>query len=372
MALLIFYVLLALGVSFICSVLEAVLLSVTPGFIEHEISRDKAYAHTLAKMKADVDRPLSAILTLNTIAHTMGAAGAGAQWNVLHNNTGEALFAGVLTLLILVASEIIPKTLGAKFWRPLSRPSTHFLRVMIFVLTWVGVLPILRLITRFLGGQTSGHAVSRAELIAMAEISSRSGQLEDEESEILRNLFLFRSSKVRDIMTPRIVVYAVSEELTVQEFLDEALAKPFSRIPVFRKNRDEIIGFILKSDVMAAQLTGGDGDASISGFIREIKLVPEFSSVYQVFQQLTQNNQHLMLVVDEFGGMEGVVTIEDVVETLLGLEIVDELDRNEDMQKLARKLWKQRASKMGIPVDQVEPAELQPDAAKTTQEQADH
>lgn len=351
MELLIFYVLLALGVSFLCSVLEAVLLSVTPGFVEHEVSQGKSYAKKLAVMKSDVDKPLSAILTYNTIAHTMGAAGAGAQWKSLYGDTGEAIFAGVLTLLILVASEIIPKTLGARFWRTLAKPSTWLLQVMEFSLTMIGVIPALRGITRLLGGHAVHAGVSRAELAAMADLSSRSGHLEDQESIILRNLFRFRESKVRDIMTPRTVVYALPEAMEVQQFLDEAVRTPFSRIPVFEKNSDDITGFVLKSDVMAARVLGEDEGKSLVDFRRPVAVVPSSASINRVFEAMMQNKAHFMLVVDEFGGLEGVVTMEDVVETLLGLEIVDEADASEDMQILARKLWSQRAKAMGLKIE---------------------
>lgn len=350
MELLIFYIVLALGVSFLCSVLEAVLLSVTPGFIQHELSSNKKYAKHLAKMKENVDGPLSAILTLNTIAHTMGAAGAGAQWKALYNDTGEAIFASVLTLLVLVLSEIIPKTLGAKLWRQLASPTTYTLRIMIWILTYLPPwpLPILRLLTRAIGGHGENHGVSRAELTAMAEVATQSGGLEDDENQILKNLLLFKSTQVRDIMTPRIVVYSVPEHTSIDDFLAESMEKPFSRVPVYRDDRDHITGFIFRSDVMSAKLSQTNNQKSLSDFIRPIKAISSSESIYQVFKHMIQNKQHLAVVINEFGDMEGVVTMEDVIETLLGMEIVDESDRNEDMQVLARKLWAQRAKSMGI------------------------
>ncbi|WP_018969107.1 CNNM domain-containing protein [Rubritalea marina] len=356
MELLIFYVVLALGVSFLCSVLEAVLLSVTPGFIQSELNLGKKYAVHLAHMKENVDAPLSAILTLNTIAHTMGAAGAGAQWKVLYNDTGEAIFASVLTLLVLVLSEIIPKTLGAKFWRALSGPTTSTLRFMIWVLTYLPPwpLPALKFITRLIGGHSGGDAVSRDELAAMADVASQSGGLENDESTILKNLLLFKSTQVRDIMTPRTVVYAARETTPLGEFLPECMKRPFSRIPIFGKDRDHITGFVLKSDLMSAQLKGEDEGKTLLDFARPIKATTNKESLYNVLKLMTREKQHLMLAVDEFGGMEGVITMEDVVETLLGMEIVDEADSNEDMQVLARNLWAQRAKSMGITIPEEE------------------
>ncbi|MFK7910425.1 MAG: CNNM domain-containing protein [Akkermansiaceae bacterium] len=358
MSLLIFYVLLALGVSFLCSILEAVLLSITPGFVQHELSSGKKYAKHLARMKQKVDEPLSAILTLNTIAHTMGAAGAGAQWKVLYDDTGEAIFAAVLTLLVLVLSEIIPKTLGAKFWRVLASPTTSLLRVMIWVLTYLPPWPqpVLKLITKLLGGHGESHGVSRSELAAMVEVGSKSGELEDEESKILQNLFMFKSTKVRDIMTPRTVVYTLSQTTTVEQFLTEAMPKPFSRVPVYEKDSDDITGFVLKSDIMSAKIRDNNNDLTLLEFIRPIKAVTGTDSIYHTFKVMTQEKQHLMLVVDEFGGMDGIVSMEDVVETLLGMEIVDEADRNEDMQVLARNLWAKRAKAMGL-TEEVRPDE---------------
>lgn len=350
MGLLVFYVVLALGVSFLCSVLEAVLLSITPGFIQHELTSGKKYAKRLSKMKGEVDEPLSAILTLNTIAHTMGAAGAGAQWKVLYNDTGEAIFAGVLTLLVLILSEIIPKTLGARLWRTLAAPTTYVLRIMIWVLTYLPPwpLPALKMITKMFGGSGHGAAVSKAELAAMADIVSESGELKNEESLILKNLLSFQSTKVRDVMTPRTVVYVMSQSSSVDDFLADSMSKPFSRVPVFDKDRDHITGFVLKSDLMSAKLKDEHTNKTLVDYIRPINAVSSQDSIYQVFKLMTQEKQHLMLVVDEFGGMEGVVSMEDVVETLLGMEIVDEGDRNEDMQVLARKLWAQRSKSMGI------------------------
>jgi len=351
MGLLVFYVLLALGVSFICSILEAVLLSVTPGFIKTEVSEGKPYAEKLEKMKCNLDEPISAILTFNTIAHTMGAAGAGAQWMAISGNVGEAYFSAVLTGLVLVFSEIIPKTIGATFWRGLAAPSTVILRWMIFLLYITGTLWTLKWVTKLLGGKSESHGVSRSELAAMAEISSEGGHIDDEETEILRNLFQLRSTKVRDIMTPRIVVYARPATMTAEEFLNEAVTEPFSRVPVYDSNLDDINGFVLKSDVMGAGLHGHAEGKTLDDYRRPIAAVPSTVSVYQAFKQMSEDRSHIMLVIDEFGGMEGLVTMEDIVETLLGMEIIDEADRSEDMQQVARKLWQQRAQAMGLQVD---------------------
>lgn len=350
MGLLIFYVVLALGVSFICSVLEAVLLSITPGFIHSEQSKGKKYATLLAKMKDKVDEPLSAILTLNTIAHTMGAAGAGAQWKALYNDTGEAVFAGVLTLLVLILSEIIPKTLGAKFWRQLASPTTYVLRVMIWALTYLPPWPqpLLKIITKLFGGHGKGDGISRAELAAMAQVARKSGGLEDDESNILQNLLMLKSTSVKDIMTPRTVVYTADQSRGLESFIEECLSKPFSRIPVYAEQQDNVTGFVLKRELMAVKLRGEDANKALFDYTRPIKAIAGDGNIYEAFKTMTQEKNHIMLVVDAFGGMEGIISMEDVIETLLGMEIVDEADKTEDMQVLARKLWEQRAKSMGI------------------------
>lgn len=352
MGLLVFYILLALGVSFICSILEAVLLSVTPGFIKTEIGRGKAYARDLEGMKNNLDKPISAILTLNTIAHTMGAAGAGAQWKVVSGDTAEAIFAAVLTILVLIFSEIIPKTIGATFWRTLAAPSTMLLRWMISLLTYTGILWALSVVTRLLGGKSESHGVSRSELAAMAELSSQAGKLDSEESEILRNLFRMKSMSVRSIMTPRIVVFASDENSSIDSLLETALHGPFSRIPIYKNDVDHVTGFVLKADIMAAKISGNTDDKTLVDFRRSVTAVQGSVSVYEAFQTISQDNTHIMLVVDEFGALEGIVTMEDIVETLLGMEIMDEVDHSEDMQALARKLWRKRAKAMGIVLDE--------------------
>ena len=354
MALLIAYVLLALAVSFLCSIMEAVLLSITPSFLEMKAQEGSRPAKKLYALKADVDRPLAAILSLNTIAHTVGAAGAGAQAAEVFGDAYIGAFSGVLTLLILVLSEIVPKTLGVAYWRRLALPITGILVTTIWI-TW----PLVKLsqaITRLLSRGGRRESISREEISAMADIGEEQGLLEASESRIIRNLFRFSSLRVRDIMTPRIVLFALPESLTVREVIEEEHEFRFSRIPVYTETRDDVTGYVLKDDILlkAAQ---DQGDVMLSELKRDMLVVPDALPLHELFERMLDRLEHIALVVDEYGGVGGVVSMEDVVETLLGLEIVDEVDSAEDMQHLARRQWLTRAQRLGIVPNELEAAD---------------
>ena len=348
MALLVFYVLLALGVSFLCSVLEAVLLSVTPSYVGAMEEERPAAAEQLRTLKDDIDRPLAAILSLNTIAHTIGAAGAGAQAAKVYGDASVGIFSAVLTLLILIISEIIPKTLGASYWRELAPISARVLRVLILMLYPLVVLS--QGITRLLSRGEKQASVSREEITALAELGHQEGVFEKEESRILKNLFRFSSLRVRGIMTPRTVLFALPETRTVGEVMHENEHLRFSRIPLYGKNRDDITGYVLKDDLLlkAAQ---DEQALGLSEFKREMFVVPDTLPLPEFFERLLDKSEHIALVVDEYGGVAGVASMEDVVETLLGLEIVDEADSAEDMQELARQQWLNRARRLGVVSD---------------------
>ena len=348
MALLVFYVLLALGVSFLCSVLEAVLLSVTPSYVGALEDDRPAAAEQLRTLKDDIDRPLAAILSLNTIAHTIGAAGAGAQAAKVYGSASVGIFSAVLTLLILIISEIIPKTLGASYWRELAPLSARVLRLLILLLYPLVVMS--QGITRLLARGEKQASVSREEITALAELGHQEGVFEKEESRILKNLFRFSSLRVRGIMTPRTVLFALPETRTVGEVMQEHEHLRFSRIPLYGKNRDDITGYVLKDDLLlkAAQ---DEQALALSEFKREMFVVPDTLPLPEFFERLLDKSEHIALVVDEYGGVAGVASMEDVVETLLGLEIVDEADSAEDMQELARQQWLSRARRLGVVSD---------------------
>lgn len=358
MGLLLFYLFLALGVSFLCSILEAVLLSITPSFVVLKEQEQPRTGILLKQLKDDIDRPLSAILTLNTIAHTVGAAGVGAQALIVFGDAYVGITSAVLTLLILVLSEIIPKTLGATYWKGLAVFSSRVITMLIVV-----TYPFVKLsefITKVISPSKGGPSMSREEFSAMADQGVQEGIFEEGESNIFKNLIRFSSLKVKDIMTPRIVVMKFSENLSIEEALTKKERLRVSRLPVFANNEEDITGYILKTDLYE-QVAVGNGEASLSTIKREVLVVPENASLKLLLQRLLERQEHIAVVVDEYGGLAGVVTMEDVIETLLGIEIVDEIDAIEDMQKLAREKWEKRAKKMGIvlPYDQLMEEEAQ-------------
>lgn len=349
MTLLIFYLLLAIVVSFLCSILEASLLSFTPSYIESLSEEKPALSQDLRKLKDKIDQPLAAILSLNTIAHTVGAAGVGAQAAVVFSSVGTGIISGILTLLILVFSEIIPKTLGAKYWRQLAFFTTKTLKVLIWMM-----YPLVLLsngITKLLGGSAHGMVVSREELSAMADIGHKEGVFAESEMRIIKNLVAFRNIQVRDVMTPRTVVVAAESSLSLKEIYEDKKFLRFSRIPVFSESRDNILGYIHKHELLE-KLADDHHDMPVKNIVREMLIVSEELSIPKAFELLMGKREHIALAIDEYGGMVGVVTVEDVLETLLGMEIVDEFDSSHDMQEYARQKWRDRAKALGILPDE--------------------
>ena len=334
-----------LGFSFLCSILEAVILSVTPSYVVAITKRRLHTGRLLAGFKRDAERPLAAILALNTIANTAGATGVGAQALALFGSTSVGIVSAMLTLLVLFLSEIIPKTIGATYWRVLASPATRVTQWLIygmFPFVWAGGV-LRRVLQR-------GHRparVSADELHAIADLGQQEGVVQDSESRVLRNVIRFGSLRVREIMTPRTVVVAFPEQTTVQEVLGDRLGLRFSRIPVYADNIDAATGYVLKSDLLlsAAQ---GRSNRRLAELKRNISLVPDTQPLRDLFTRFLDRREHIAVLVDQYGGMAGIVTMEDVVESLLGSEIVDESDVEIDMQKLARRRWERRAREMGM------------------------
>lgn len=343
------YVLLALFFSFLCSVAEAVLLSITPSYIEDQKEKHSRRAALLKELKQDnVDRSLAAILTLNTIAHTVGAIGAGAQATVVFGSAWFGVFSAVMTLMILFLSEVLPKTLGAVYWSKLAGPTAYYVKGLILVL-----YPIVWLSEKFTKLFSRGkevHVFSRDEFVAMARVGEQTGQIAGTEARMIRNLFRFGSMEVTDIMTPRIVISALPEDITIAEGLAFIEKKPFSRLPLYQADIDEVTGFVLKDDVLL-RIAQGRGQEPLASLKRTMLIVPETVSLSMMLEHLLKDRHHIALVVDEYGGTAGLVTLEDLVETLTGIEITDEKDAVVDMRALARKQWKERARVMGLDVD---------------------
>jgi len=349
LTLLIIYVAVAIAISFVCSILEAVLLSITPTFIATYGKKNPEAAQRLKTLKDDVDRPLAAILSLNTIAHTIGAAGAGAQAAIVFGDASVAIFSAVLTFLILILSEIIPKTLGALYWQSLAPWLAKIMPALIWIM-W----PLVKMsqgITHLMAGGEGKYAVTRAEIVALADIGQRDGVIDKGDSRIVENLLRFDRLRVEDIMTPRTVVRAWPQRDTVGHAVKEAIQTPFTRIPIYDDSIDNITGYILRTKVLEAALAN-DKDKMLREFRRELLVVDQEMTLQDLFDSLLKDGQHIALVRDSFGGTAGLVTLEDLVETLLGLEIVDEGDTVEDLRKLANEKSLARAEKYARPSDE--------------------
>ncbi len=349
-SLLVVFFLLAICVSFLCSMWEAVLLSITPSYAQIKVREGTRVGRSIESFKRNIDRPLAAILTLNTIAHTVGAIGVGDQAAKIWADTSpivtQLVVPAVMTLAILVLSELIPKTLGANFWRELAPFTINSLRLVISALA--PLVWLSQLITRSLKKDKSKSVFSRMDFLAMTELGEREGVFHPQESEIITNLLHFNTIKARDVMTPRTVVHAAPENETIDGFIKSGGELRFSRIPLHEVgSRDHVTGYVLKDDLLAAAVDGR-GDEPVESVRRDLVAVPGDYPIPELFNRFLERREHIALVVDEYGGMAGIVTMEDVIETLLGMEIVDELDESENMQALARRNWEQRARRIGL------------------------
>ena len=350
MGLLIFYGIISIFFSFLCSILEAVLLSVTPTFINLRKKEGKHYAASLEILKKDVDRPLIAILTLNTIAHTVGAILVGKQAEQLYGSGdgyGVFVISAIMTILILVASEIIPKTIGATYWKSLANFTTTALKVLIFPLRWTGLLWLMQLTTKLIGGKGHGSVLSREGFLVMADMAEEEGVFQENESKIIKNLLNFKEIFAKDVMTPRTVMKSEDHNTTVADFFNKNMDLRFSRIPIYVDDPDNIKGLVLKDEIFK-EMALDNGSKKLSELRRHIIVIERDLPIPKLFEQLVDSRNHMALVVDEYGSISGIVTMEDVIETLLGLEIMDESDNVSDLQLMARKNWESRAKKLGI------------------------
>lgn len=349
MGLLLFYAIISILFSFICSVLEAALLSFTPGFLKVKSNEGKAYARTLKSLKKDIDKPLIAILTVNTIAHTVGAIMVGVQSEKVFGDGGGAvgIVSAIMTLAILILSEIIPKTIGATYWQSLGKFTAVTLKIMIFPLKYTGVLWLMLLTTKLIGKSAHVSTMSREEFIALTDTAEEEGVFEESETTVIKNLLVFKSVQAKDIMTPFSVAVIENEDTTLEEFHNTHKNLRFSRIPIYKDTTNNITGFILKDEILEGVIEG-KGQRPLSILKRELFITKPDTPIPQLFEIFIKQKNHISLVTDEFGNNIGLVTMEDIIETLLGLEIMDESDNIEDMQVMARKNWENRAKKLGL------------------------
>ena len=336
MFLLLTYLIGALSLSFLCSVLEAVLLSTPMSYISLKESEGAKNAKLLKKYKTDIDKPIAAILSLNTIAHTIGAAGVGAEATKVFGEASFGIVSAVMTLLILVLSEIIPKTIGASYWRTLALPTTAVIHFLVII-----TYPLVRLsegITKVFSSNEQAVSVSREEVSSMVAVASEEGVLKDQESKIIQNTIKLNNVPAEQIMTPNLVVCSVPENTTVKELFAKGNIS-FSRIPVYTDNKDYITGYILKS--VALELLANDHfDTPLSEIRRDILKFNEDDSTFTIWEKMLAKKEHISVIHDKYGCLRGIVTLEDIIETMLGEEIVDEADTVVDMQQVALEKYK--------------------------------
>ncbi|MEN6619125.1 MAG: hemolysin family protein [Rikenellaceae bacterium] len=343
MALLFFYLFLAITVSFVCSIMESVLLTTPVSFVNMKDAQGVKPAKIFKKLKQNIDRPLAAILSLNTIANTVGAAGVGAQATIVFGEAYFGLISAALTILILVFSEILPKTIGAHYWKSIAMTSGRIIQGMVYITYPLVVLSVFmtKLISRH---NKDEQTVSREEVSAMVDIGTEEGTFEDTEKKIIQNLIRLRNVRASDVMTPRVVVATASEDITIGEFYTNKVYLHYSRIPVYSENKEDITGFVYRQEVFE-NLANDNFDLKLKEIKKPMLVAPNIQPLTILWEKLISQKTHIALIVDEYGGFEGIVTLEDIIETILGLEIIDDRDIVADLQQFARDRWNERMAK---------------------------
>lgn len=352
MILLIISLLLTIGLSFLCSLLESTLYSTTMSYIE-SLPQEKKGVAILKNLKTNIERPIAAILSLNTVANTAGAAAVGAQAVEVFGNAYFGVCSAALTVMVLIFSEIIPKTIGTNYWHELCIPGAYIIRVIAIICFPLVVVSqfLTRLFTR-----KKTQTVSREEVAALTNIGEREGVFKKNECNIINNLVKMNEVKVHSIMTPRTVVLAAQEDMTLEEFFADKKYLTFSRIPIFTTDIDDITGFVLKTDVLL-KLANNDKNTKLKEIKRDILVCYGNTAITKFYDLMLAKKQQIALVIDEYGGMDGIVTLEDVIETILGFEITDESDKQIDMQAFAKELWKKRSVNLDLAVTEEEKEE---------------
>ncbi len=327
----------AMAISFLCSVLEATLMSTPISYITMRDEEGDRHAARLKAYKQDPSRPLAAILSLNTIANTIGAAGVGRQATILFGSQWFGLVSAITTILILVFSEIIPKTIGTTHWKALSGFCTMVIRGLILVL--YPIVIAVEYLQKRISSKSSDTSISREEVGAMADVAEESGEIDEDENEIIQNIINIDELTARETMTPRTVAAIAPESMTIKRFYKDRKYMHHSRIPVYADNDEYITGYILRMD--ALQLMAEDKfDVTLADIRRDIESYPEDTTLERIWDDMLAKKEQIAVIIDEYGSFQGIITMEDVIETILGDEIVDERDAVVDMQQLARDKWK--------------------------------
>lgn len=341
MFLLIFFATTAIGISFLCSVMEAALLSITPSYIAQLEEKSPKWFKQVNALKQDIDTPLAAILTLNTIAHTVGAAGVGAQVAEMYGQSYLGLASAIMTLAILVLSEILPKTIGAKYWRKLVPSMCVTLKVMIIILR-----PFLYISSFIMGmfGNDDDPTNIKDEIKALAKMGRDEKVIDENKYRVIRNVINLQEVRVKDVMTPRTVVHTVKPGTTIKEFDKFLTTTPFSRFPIVDETEQKFLGYIHKSSSYRAE----DDNRPVEDFARPMASFSTDARLEDVLISMLNDHNHMALVVDSFENWVGIITLEDVIETILGNEIIDETDQVADMRLYAKLKWKKKKEQKGI------------------------
>ncbi len=335
----------ALGVSFFCSLLEASVFSVRGPRLKQQADAGNRGAALLQEIKDNrLDDAITSILILNTLANTLGAALAGWQAGKIFEKAGVGIFTGLMVLAILIGSEIIPKTLGAIYADRLAPFVGRTINLLIQVMG--PMLLLTRALTRLLmRGKSSG--TSRGDVAAVVDLATREGALSGEESALMGNLLALREVRLEDLMTPRTVCTMMSATATLQELLDDPDAAVYSRIPLYGEDQDDILGYVLKRDLLKPISQGQDLSQPLSTYLRDIDFLPQTSTAAQALKRFQGRREHIAIVTDEHGGTAGLISLEDLTETLLGIEILDESDKVADLRQLATRLRDERLARRG-------------------------
>ena len=338
MGLLLLFLFMAMGISFLCSLLESVLMSTPISYISMREEEGDRNAKLFARLKDDIDRPIAAILSLNTIANTIGAAGVGRQATLLFGSEWFGLVSAITTILILLFSEIIPKTIGTTRWRHLLWLS----RIMNFLIYAMYPLVVLiQYLSRVFTPEDADITISREEVSAMANIGEEEGVFDKTENKVIQNIIKLDDIKAYDVMTPRVVSNIAPESMTLRQFYKNPDLSHNSRIPVYAESPEFITGYVMRYDVLK-NLADDKFNMRLRDIKRDIAMFNEETSVSDIWESLLKTKDQIALIIDEYGCFQGILTLEDIIETILGMEIIDENDTVSDMQQYARERWEQR------------------------------
>jgi len=339
MTLLFIFLFSALAFSFLCSTLESALMSTPISYIIMREEEGFKPAKRFKKYKTETERPLAAILSLNTIANTIGAAGVGQQATLVFGSHWFGLVSAITTILILIFAEIIPKTLGANNYKKLMGFTANTIHILIIIL--FPIVKMVECIGKVFSKKDTEAVVSREEVSAMANVGEEEGVIEEDENKIIQNIIKLDNVTASDVMTPRVVAAIASESMTLREYYEDDQYDHFSRIPVYAESPEFITGYVLRDDALE-NLAEDKFNIKLGEIKRDLPFFNEDQSVSDIWDAMLKEKSQIALIIDEYGCFQGILTMEDIIETIFGLEIIDESDEVTDMQQYARDRWQQR------------------------------